>query len=361
MNTARPINTTSPAAAALRSTCLAIWTLAATLVLAPAWAGAAADSVPPAYQLVHDVDLGAPNVWDYLTVNEDGRVFVTHETRVDVLDGSSGERLGQVEPLVNAHGIATVPAQNKGYASSARDGVVTVFSLDDYRILKTIKVPEDADGVEYDPASGMVLNVAGDSRTLTVIDPKKDDIARTIELPGEPEFLAPDGTGKVFVNIADKNAIARVDIASGKVLALWPLEGCRSPHGLVYDRKAKRLYSSCLNETLVVLDARSGKQEASFPIGKFTDGVKFDPVRRRAICANAFGTMTVVYEGADGKLQAHDVPTFFGGRTLTVNPKTGWVYVSHGNMTIESSLRDLSKLRFGWDGLRVAIFKPLDK
>ena len=111
----------------------------------------------------------------------------------------------------------------------------------------------------------------------------------------------------------------------------------------------------------MVVDARNGKQIASFPIGKFSDGVKFDPVRRRAICANAFGTMTVIYESDGGKLVAHDVPTFFGGRTLTINPETGWVYVSHGNMTIESSLKDLSRLRFGWDGLRVAIFKPLDK
>lgn len=338
------------------------WVLAGALALVPAaFAGdAASQNAIPAYQLVNDVDLGAPNLWDYLAVNAgDGRVFVTHESRVEVLDGTTGKPLAQVAPLLNAHGVASVPEQGKGYASSARDGLITVFSLKDYRTLGTIQVPKGADGVEYDPASGMVLNVAGDSGTLAIIDPRKDKLVRTVELQGEPEFLAADGEGHVFINVADKNAIAKVDIAKGKVLSLWPLQGCRGPHGLAYDRKARRLYSGCRNEALVVTDARNGKQLAKFRTGKFSDGVKFDPVRRRAICASAFGTMTVVYEGDDGKLLAHDVPTFFGGRTLTLNPETGWVYISHGNMSIESSLKDMSKLRFGWDGLRVAIFKPI--
>jgi hypothetical protein len=315
-------------------------------------------SPAPGYELVRDIDLGAPNVWDYLTVDADaGRVYVSHQTRIDVIDEASGKVLGRVDGFEKARGVAIASKAGKGYASDAA-GVIRVFSLKDFEVLKEIVVPKGADGLIHDPATDTILNSGGDSDTLTVINVKTDEIARKVSLPGSPEYLAADGEGNVFVNITNKNAIAKVAIKKGTVLAVWPMNGCKGPHGLAFDARAGHLFSSCANQRLMVVDAATGRNLASFPVGKFSDGVVFDPVRRRAISSNGFGTMTVVSASDDGSYSAHDAPTFFGGRTIAINSRTGTVYIAHGNMTIESSLKDLSKLRFGWDGLKVAVLKP---
>jgi hypothetical protein len=85
----------------------------------------------------------------------------------------------------------------------------------------------DADGIIFDEASGLVLIVSGDNGDLmslkSDVDPKTGTIDPPIELGGKPEFLVSDGAGKVYVNLADKNEVAVVDIKARKVIAHWPV------------------------------------------------------------------------------------------------------------------------------------------
>jgi DNA-binding beta-propeller fold protein YncE len=314
------------------------------------------------YELVTDLHLGAPNFWDYLTYDPVGqRLYAAHVDKIDVVDVKTGNSIGQVGPLKGAHGVAIVPELGKGYADSGQDGVVTVFSLADLHVLKTIKVSKDADGVIYDPESRSVLVVAGDSKNLTVISADQDSVLRTVSLPGEPEFLAADGHGHVFINIADKASIAKVDIGSGSLMAMWPLMGCQEPAGLGYDFRSDRLFSGCANARLIVVDAATGRNLANLPIGSHSDAVVVDAARRRAFSANADGTLTVIAEGeGDNYSVQRTVPTFFGGRNMAIDEKSGTLYIAHGNMKLLSSTKDVSQLRFGWDGLDVAVMKPND-
>jgi DNA-binding beta-propeller fold protein YncE len=263
--------------------------------------------------------------------------------------------------LHDAHGIAIVSALGKGYADSGDDGVVKVFSLSDFNVSKTIKVSPDADGMLYEPSTRTVLVVAGDSKNLTIIDPEKDEVAKAVNLPGKPEFFAVDGHGHAFINIADIGAITRVDIATGTVTATWPMAGCKNPHGLAYDARTNRLFSGCANATMIVVDASSGKNLASLPIGPQSDAIAVDSQRQRAFSANGDGTLTVVSEGSgDTYSVQRTVPTFFGGRNMTIDEKKGTLFIAHGNMKILGSTKDLVHLTFGFDGLDIAVMKPND-
>jgi len=314
------------------------------------------------YELVADWHLGAPNFWDYLTYDPvAGRLYAAHVDKIDVVDVKTGKSVGQVGPLHDAHGVAIVSELGKGYADSGDDAVVKVFSLADFHVLKTIKVSEDADGVLYDSSSRTVLVVAGDSKNLTVISPDQDAVLRTVTLPGKPEFLAIDGHGHVFVNLSDAASIAKVDIAGGSVTATWPLTGCERPHGLGYDPRTDRLFSGCANARMIVVDAATGKNLANLPIGVNSDAVVVDTARGRAFAANADGTLTVVSKGEGGTYSVQrTVPTFFGGRNMTIDEKSGTLYIAHGNMKLMSSTKDLSQLRFGWDGMDLAVMRPND-
>jgi DNA-binding beta-propeller fold protein YncE len=312
------------------------------------------------YEFTGQIELGTPAFNDYLTFDPDGRrLYVSHIDRVTVVDVAKRSVIGTVAPLKDSHGVAIVSKLSKGYADSGDDGIVKVFSLTDFHVIKQIKVSPDADGMLYDERTGSVLVVAGDSKNLTVINPTDDTVTRTVALPGKPEFMAIDEAGNVYVNMADTAAIVKVNIATGKVEANWPLENCKAPHGLVYDAPSNRLFSGCANSRLVVVDASTGRNLANLPIGAFSDSVAIDSRRRLVFTSNGPGTLTAIGIGSDDTFSVvRTVPTFFGGRNMTLDPATGALYVAHGHMKVMSSMKDPLNLRFGWDGIDVATFEP---
>jgi DNA-binding beta-propeller fold protein YncE len=238
---------------------------------------------------------------------------------------------------------------------------VKVFRLSDLEVTKIIQVAKDADGMVFDPVTRTVLVTAGDSRNLSVIDVESDSLVFTVALPGKPEFLALDPQGHAYVNLGNSHSIAKVDLGSGKVVANWQLDGCEGPHGLAYDATTQRLFSGCANKVMVVVDAKDGRNLARLPIGPMSDSVVVDPARHRAFSANADGTLTVICEGDENSFSVQrTIPTFFGGRNMAIDPQTGFLFVAHGHMKLLSSIRDTANLRFGWDGLDVAVFRPND-
>jgi hypothetical protein len=323
---------------------------------------ALAARVPADYLFAGDINLGAPGWWDYASFDPNsGRLYVAQVNTIAVIDTVTGKRVGSVGPLDDAHGAVAVPALGKGFATSGGDGVLAVFDLANLRITARITVGRDADAVIYDPATHALLVAVGDAKQLVVVDPRSGTVARKIDLPGAPEFPAVDGRGKVFVNLASTSQLARIDIASGRTEAVWALPGCHAPHGLAYDHRSGRLFSGCSNKVLVAVDPASGRILATLPIGPFSDAVAVDEARRRVFAPNGDGTLTVISEGQrDRYAVLRTLPTFFGAKSMAIDPRTGTLFVSHGDMAIKGGLANPVELRFGWDGTKVAVFSPND-
>ena len=283
----------------------------------------------PAYHLVQSVSLGAPAKWDYVVFDAPShRIYVAHSTEIVVVDATSGVVLGRVPGIVGAHGIAVVPEIGRGYASNGKKASVTVFDLATLKVLGEIPCAEDADPVVYDPASHRVLVMNGDAHSITVIDPASDRAVATIALPGQPEYAVADGRGDLFVNIVDRAEIVRVAIATAAITATWPLPACERPHGLTMDAGTRRLFSSCANSHLAVVDADSGRSVAGLAIGKGSDAAAFDPVRRLVFSSNGSGTVSVVAEGdAETFRSQGELPTFPGGRTMAEDSETGRLFL----------------------------------
>lgn len=300
--------------------------LIAALVLGlTAHAGAAE---PPAYTVARSVALGAPDKWDYVSFDAASqRVFVAHGDHTDVVDATSGQVLNRLGGLHGAHG-QTVGAGGTIYADSGQTGELTAFDPKTFAPGKTIPAGKDADGVVYDPASKLVAVLDGDAQGVTLIDSATNTVRATVELGGEPEFAAADGHGLLYVNLASTREIARVDIASAKVTARYPVPDCLSPHGMAMDPATRRLFVTCENRRIIVVDADGGHVLQTLPIGEGTDAAAFDPVHRTVFSSNGDGTLSVFTERQDGSLTAlGDVKTPPGARTLAVNPATGRVFL----------------------------------
>ena len=285
----------------------------------------------PVYKVVQTVKLGAPDRWDYLVYDGPShRLYVAHGDRIAVLDGKSGQILGNVEGMPGgSHGIGISAATGKGYTDDGQAGEAVAFDLKTFKTGKRIKAEKDADGIAFDPVSGHVFVVDGDSEKLTVIDPKTDSAIATVDVGGGLEYAVAGDNGKVYVNGAEKKEMVRVDTASNKVDAHWPIPDCTSPHGLAIDTANHRLFVSCVNAVLTVVNTDSGKVVTTLPIGQGTDGAAFDPKRKLIFSSNYDGTLSVIKENSlDSFVSLGGIKTQVTGKNMTIDPDTGRLFLT---------------------------------
>ena len=301
----------------------------------------------PLYTVTKTIALGAPDRWDFVVFDPAShKVFVAHGDRVTVVDGRTGAILGNVEGLQGgAHGIAIVPGTGRGYTDDGRAGTAASFDLDKLNLINTIKADADADAIVFDPTSGHVFVVDGDPGKLTVIDPKSDSAVATIDAGGKLETAVAGDNGKLYVNGEEKREIIRVDTATNQVDGHWPIPNCTSPHGLALDPEAHRLFSSCTNNVLVIVDADTGTTIATLPIGARSDAAAFDPKRKLIFSSNGDGSLSVIAEkDANTFVTVASVATLRSARTMAVDPVSGRHYVVAADTTVNPSA-DPSDLR----------------
>jgi DNA-binding beta-propeller fold protein YncE len=339
------------------------WVSVCSLALLGATTAATAAEAPPAslYSLTKTISLGSPERWDYLTYEPTShRVYVTHNTSIDVLDGRTGEPIGKVT-LPGANGVAAIPAAGKGYAASRTNKSVIVFDLASFKQLKELPADEDTDGVIYDPKSKRIFVMEGDPHAALVIDTRTDSVVGKIDLGGQPEFAAVDDAGHLFINIADQKAVVRVDTTSLKVEERWPVPSCESPHGIAVDGKTGRIFTTCVNAKLVVLDSHNGHVVAELPIGHGSDAGAFDPVRKRALSSNGEGSLSVIRQlSADKYESLGNVPTQLLARTMALDPESGRVYLVCGDRIEVDPTATNPRKRYGVKpgSVRILFFDP---
>jgi DNA-binding beta-propeller fold protein YncE len=295
----------------------------------------------PAYTITRTVQLGAPDRWDYVVFDQAShRVFVSHGDRVTVVDGRDGTVLGQVEGFPGGtHGIAISTDTGRGYTDDGRAGTAASFDLSTFKVGKSLKAGDDADAIAFDPVSHHVFVVAGDPGQLTVIDPKTDSVVATVDGGGKLEYLVSGSNGKLYVNGEAKHEIVRVDTRTNQVDAHWPMPTCVDPHGLAIDTQTHRLFSSCANAVLVVVDADTGAVVATVPIGNGTDAAAFDPKRKLIFSSNGKdGTLTVIQEkDAQTFVAAAAIKTAMTGRTMDIDSQTGRLYIAAAEIDVSAA------------------------
>jgi DNA-binding beta-propeller fold protein YncE len=85
--------------------------------------------------------IGGLGNWDYLTLDPIARqLFITHQTRVQVVDIDSGTIAGEVTGFGEARAVALDPNGQSGYVSDARANLIRVFDRRTFQILGKIPV-----------------------------------------------------------------------------------------------------------------------------------------------------------------------------------------------------------------------------
>jgi DNA-binding beta-propeller fold protein YncE len=271
--------------------------------------------------------------YDYLTVDSaTDRLYVSHGTKVNVLNKVTGDSIGVIPSEKDVHGIALVHALGKGYISNGGSNSVLVFDLKTFKVLGHVPTGKFSDGIFYDDYSKKVISCNGESKNITVIDPKTDKAIATIQLTGWPETAVSDGAGKIYVNNAEKAEVDVIDVATYKVIHSWSNAPTKGATGLAIDRKNMLLFAGCDGNTLMVMSAPTGKILARLPIGDESDAVGFDKKLKMIYSSNGEGTLTVIREISPTKFAVvQNLRTKKGTRTLAVDQVSHKLYSLTGD------------------------------
>jgi DNA-binding beta-propeller fold protein YncE len=284
------------------------------------------------WQVLNTFHVGGEGGWDYVTVDPPNhRFFVTRSTHTIAIDANTGKVLGDIPGQIRSHGVALVPKLNRGFISDGGgSGEIIIFDLKTYAVLGRIATVPDTDGIIYDAKLDRVLAVSGDKGVLITfppdIDPKNGGIDPPIDLGGAPEFLASDGTGRVYINLENKDLVAVVDLNSRKVVARWPVSPGGHPVGLAIDTKAHRLFIGCRNpQKLVVMSTANGAVEGSLPIGAGVDATAFQSGQAFASCGD--GSLIVAGQKSGKWDVEQTVKTPVGARTMGLDAPNNRIYL----------------------------------
>jgi YVTN family beta-propeller protein len=281
------------------------------------------------YRVTDHWKIGGEGGWDYLLSDDAAhRLYVTHGPRVEVLDTTNGKPLGAIAGLKLTHGVALNPDGKTGYISDGGANAIIVFDRSSLTVKQSVTAGTNPDGIAFEPVTGTVWAFNGRSKNVSVMDASDNTVIATIALPGKPEFPQADGTGKVYVNIEDKNEIVELDAKAKSIVQSWPLTGCESPSGLAIDREQHRLFSVCDGNKMGISDYAAGKLLTLAPIGDSPDAAFFDPKSKLAFSSNGGGSLTIIDTKKPGYPVLQTVTTVKGARTMAYDATTGTAFLS---------------------------------
>jgi anion transporter len=284
---------------------------------------------PTGYHLAGKYPVGGEAGWDYINLDPDSRqLFISHVTGIEVLDADSGRRIGHIADTPGVHGIALASEFGRGFVGNGKTDTVSVIDLKTLAHTGELKAGKKPDAIVYDPGTHKVIVADAESHSVTIIDAATPKVLATIDIGGAPEYIATDLKGTAWVDVADKDSIATIDMKALKVTAMTPLPGCKEPTALSIDRGKGRLYIGCRNKVMAIADAASMKVIATLPIGEHVDAAAFDPDSGLAFASTGDGYLTIIKESAAGQFSVvENVKTQRTAKTMVLDPKTKKIFL----------------------------------
>jgi hypothetical protein len=284
------------------------------------------------YHLIKEIPVGGEGGWDYLTVDSAGqRLYVSHGTKVVVIDLAKDQVVGEITNTPGVHGIAIAHDLGLGVTSNGREDKAGIVDLKTSQTLSKVDTGKNPDGMLYEPGQKEAYLFNGRGQSATVVDVKGGTVVATILLGGKPEFAQADpAAGRVYNNIEDKNEVAVIDTRSHQVVTNWPIAPGEEASGMAIDLKNHRLFLGCGgSKTMVMMDSATGKVITSVPIGQGVDANAFDPGTGFAFASCGDGTTTIAHEDTPDRLTVvQTLETQRGSRTMTIDPKTHNIYLA---------------------------------
>lgn len=241
---------------------------------------------------------GVRGRFDHFSIDPKGRrLFIAalgHNT-LEVVDTAEGRRLKTIRGLHKPTGVLYLAEQNQIAVANGDDGTLKLFDGATYEPVKTLGSLEDADNLRFDAKRKQIYLGYGDG-ALAVIDSTTMTQTGNIKLAAHPESFQLEPRGdRIFVNLPNARQISAIDLVKQTVTATWPMERFHANFPMALDEAHHRLFVGCRQPArLVVLDTVAGKPVTDLAISGDTDDLFYDAKLKRLYISCGEGFVDVI-------------------------------------------------------------------
>jgi DNA-binding beta-propeller fold protein YncE len=317
----------------IKSAAAVVATLLIALPVAPATPLlAATPTTASGFHVKDQWNIGGAGGWGFLSLDPvRHQLFIPRTNRITVVDTATGKPLGEINGMSSLRDLALDDSGKYGYATDVTDGTagfVRVFDRSTYKLVASIPTSPIPFAIAFDPATKLVFAFSSRAHNATVIDTATNQAVATIALEGRPGSAIGDGKGSIFVALPVQGVIQRIDAASKKVAASWPLAPCTGPANLAIDTLHHQLFTTCEDHKLVAVNADTGHLAIIGNSPSSVGDLDFDPRTGMLRLADPAGSLTVFRRSSPLRYtMLWSVKTEPGARTMVVNHDTGNAYL----------------------------------
>jgi YVTN family beta-propeller protein len=250
------------------------------------------------------------------------RLFIAElgNNSVSVVDLKAHKVVRRISGLSEPQGVGYVPATDTLYVANGGDGTLRLFKGDNYSEAGRLSLGADADNIRIDNIVDYVIVGYGSGALATIEAVSQSKIA-DLPLTGHPESfqLSHDET-RIFVNIPDAHEIAIIDRSLRKQVARWPMSNASGNFPMALDDDGGRVFTVFRYPAkLGVFAMLDGKSLATADVCGDADDIHFDAKRQRLYVSCGDGTIDVLNTN-DGFRRVASIPTVTGARTALFEP-----------------------------------------
>src|SRR6266700_4534060 len=271
-----------------------LWTKSDSAIYFDNFAFVTATSPAGGYHLSQTVPVGGVGVVGVLSTMDSAgrRLYVSHNTQVDVIDMGSGKVVGKVDKTRGVRAVAVASDLGRGFTSNGQGASSTIFDLKTLETIGEVKVGPAPTQIVYDPMTKRVFTLNRRGYSMTAIDAQEGTVSGTVELDARPEFAVSDARGRLLVSLWEKEVVLSIDARRLKVAGEpWKAGACERPTSMAIDQKNARLFVGCENSMMAVLDANSGRLITKVPTSQGRAAtVAFDQQARLVFSSTGDGT-----------------------------------------------------------------------
>jgi DNA-binding beta-propeller fold protein YncE len=234
------------------------------------------------------------------------RLFLAAEDHgtIEVINLKHGRRVGSITGFQNPHSILFHPAAPSFLVTDSGSDASALVDTATLKKARTLKLAPGANCVLFDPDKKVAYVTAGGDRvgekvsTLEAVDPDTGEVLKSVQVDAlhlQPMALDPK-TGRLFVNLADQNAIGIYNRDTLARIATWHIAVGSRNSPIVFDPRQRRLFVVASDPGILLeLDADSEELRSSVPTPPNPDDMAIDSTTQR------------IFVPGDGTLSIYDV------------------------------------------------------
>jgi DNA-binding beta-propeller fold protein YncE len=266
------------------------------------------------------------------------RLFVAEleNNSVGIVDLKDRKVVHVITGLTEPQGVGYEPSTDTLYVANGGDGSVRLYHGADYAETSRIALGDDADNVRIEPDTKHVL-VGYGAGAIATIDPVTRTKIADSRLPAHPEgFQFDRKTDQIFVNVPRSRAIVTLDAITGQQKAAWPMKDAGANFPMALDEDAQRVLVAFRSPAkLGAFSARDGERLASVELCGDADDLFVDVKRGRVYVSCGEGFLDVL-DARDYRRLAR-VPTVRGARTSYYVPSMDRLFLAVRAASLESA------------------------